>query len=91
MLLSATIPIRSEPAKKSSSTPAASLHHSLTEELFSNQVCAHHPLPKSPEVVSACLGEGRPEDSALPALEDAQAHATFDRIQRCFSVGNKHL
>lgn len=62
----------------------------LMEELFSNQVCAHHLLPKSPEAVSACLGEDRPKDFALPALGDAQAHAVFDRIQRCFSVGNKH-
>lgn len=69
------------------------LLHSITAlrmRLFSNQVCAHHPLPKSPEAVSACLGEDRPEDFALPALGDAQAHATFDRIQRCFSVCNKH-
>jgi len=60
------------------------------EELFSNQVCAHHPLPKSPEAVSAYLGEDRPEDFALPALGDVQAQAVFDRIQRCFSLGNKH-
>lgn len=72
--------------------PPQLLHEvaALMKERFSNQVCAHHPLPKSPEAASACLGEDRPEDFALPALGDAQAHAMFDRIQRCFSVGNKH-
>lgn len=58
----------------------------LAEKPVSHHVCSHHSLPRSPGVVSAWLAEDR-TSFAPSALGDAQAHVTFDRIQRCFFCG----